>query len=167
MRNKKISLIIIICFVFSLFIISGCGKPSSVEEESNNQETQQQEAIKAVPPPAISNFNQRKTMKMIQEDLDKEKLTTYTYIASMQGNLVFVGESIGYPISAGFQFNNPEQIVHYNGGAVSVPQAEPNGLYSPSSDEGTYVMMIDKSTGKARPVYFETRIVCSPFRLDK
>jgi hypothetical protein len=46
-----------------------------------------------------------------------------------------------------------------------LPQADPNALFSPQSAESTWVMLLDKND-KPRPVYFEPRIICSPFPLQ-
>lgn len=109
---------------------------------------------------------------------DNDTLTTYTYLFSEQsGKLVYVGESIGYAIPASTHYTSPHQVQRViltrgdsdsgaNWSHYVMPQADPNGLFSPSSAEGSWVMMLDKKTGKTTPVYFEPRIVVSPFRLD-
>ena len=53
------------------------------------------EADKQVGMPDITSFRERKLARDILERRDKE-LTTFTYITSMTGELVFLGESIGY-----------------------------------------------------------------------
>ena len=46
-----------------------------------------------------------------------------------------------------------------------MPQADPNGLFSPESAEGTWVLCSDPSgNGETRPVYVEPRIIVSPFK---
>jgi len=127
-----------------------------------------QEAQAQTGMPAIKNFREKKILKAIYEMRDQENLTTYTYtIAEQTGKLVFVGESIGFAIPAATQFTNPQMIAergHQSGYAV-LPQADPNGLYSPASAEGSWVLMVDPESGKPRPVYFEPRVVVSPFKL--
>jgi hypothetical protein len=51
-------------------------------------------------------------------------------------------------------------------GYAILPQADPNGLFAPSSAEGTWVMCKDPGGSDVRPVYIEPRIVVSPFKLD-
>ena len=46
-----------------------------------------------------------------------------------------------------------------------IPQPEPNGLFMPTSAEGTWVMLKDPNSDLVAPVYVEPRIVSSPFRL--
>jgi hypothetical protein len=106
-------------------------------------------------------------MKDIIEMRDQDGLTTYTYqIAEQTGQLVFFCHSIGFPISAATQFTNPQKLDYVSSYGVAVlPQADPNGLFSPSSAEGTWVMCVDPSTGKPRPVYSEPKLTASPFPL--
>jgi hypothetical protein len=47
----------------------------------------------------------------------------------------------------------------------TLPQAEPNGLFMPSSAEGTWLMLLD-SKNEPHPVYIEPRIIVSPFSLN-
>ena len=51
--------------------------------------------------------------------------------------------------------------------SVVLPQADPNGLYMPTSSLATWLLMIDPKTNKPRPVYIEPEIVVSPFSLSK
>jgi len=52
-----------------------------------------------------------------------------------------------------------------NGEVQVLPQADPNGLFMPTSSSATWLMMIDPETNKPRPVYIEPEIVVSPFPL--
>ena len=47
-----------------------------------------------------------------------------------------------------------------------VPQADPNGLFSPASADGTWVMCLNPETNQAAPLYVEPRIIVSPFELN-
>jgi hypothetical protein len=42
----------------------------------------------------------------------------------------------------------------YQEGAVTIPQPEPNGLFSPAESRGTYVMCPNRD-GKVEPRYYE------------
>lgn len=120
--------------------------------------------------PNIKNFRERKLLKEIIELRDQDGLVTYTYIVADQtGKLVFLCNSFGYGIPAATQFTNPEVDVFYTTTAsahMSMPQADPNGLFSPSSAEGTWVMCGDPHGTKTAPIYVEPRIIVSPFKLD-
>jgi hypothetical protein len=119
--------------------------------------------------PSIKNFRERKLLKDIIEMRDQDGLVTYTYtVPEMTGKPVFLCNSIGYGIPAATQYTNPEKVVRDNGQSFgTTPQADPNGLFSPSSAEGTWVMCKDPRGDKVRPVYVEPRIIVSPFEFGR
>ncbi len=154
----------------SLLMLGACDE---LPKNSDTIQQQQQEQILAegtsqIGMPAIKNFRERKLMKDILEMRDQEGLVTYTYLAGeMQGQ---IGEklcnSIGYPLPYATQFTNPEKLYHpYSGVYVNLPQADPNGLFSPSSAEGSWVICKDPRSDKIGVVYSEPRLVVSPFPL--
>ena len=162
--------IIRLAVILSAFSLASC-----VEEQTSDRRQQQeqesilQEATSSVGMPAIKNFRERRLAKEIIELRDQEGLTTYTYIvAESTGKLVFLGESIGYGLPYATQFTNPEKIERYSsaGGYVTLPQADPNGLFSPASADGTWVMMKDPNGSKVVPVLVEPRCIVSPFKLN-
>jgi hypothetical protein len=137
----------------------GCSKSSGMKEYQS-QEKLQQESIAQAGLPAIQQFREKKLLKDIYELRDQDGLVTYTYIvAENTGKLVLLGESIGYGIPAATQYNNPMK-------SSGVPQAEPNGLYSPQSAEGTWVMLKDPNGKTVKPVYVEARVIVSPYKLQ-
>ena len=75
----------------------------------------------------------------------------------------------GYGVPYATQFTNPEKIATrgHNYGYAILPQADPNGLFSPESAEGTWVLLNDPNSGDVQPIYVEPRIVVSPFRLPE
>jgi hypothetical protein len=112
--------------------------------------------------PNIVNFQERRLMRQIMELRDQEDLQTYTYIVSLDAKLVFLGNSIGYGLPFSVQFTNSQR--HAYNGAV-IPQPEANGLFMPDGLSATWIMLIDPSTKQARPVYVESEILVSPFKL--
>lgn len=141
---------------------------SSDDVQQQQQERVLQEATAAVGMPSIRNFRERRLLKDILELRDQNDFVTYTYTFSeMTGKLTFFCDSIGYGIPYSTQFTNPEKA-QYSGGNYSyytLPQADPNGLFSPGSADGTWVMCKDPNGQDVRPVFVEPRIVVSPFRL--
>lgn len=124
------------------------------------------EANKQIGMPAIVNFQERKLAKMIFELRDQEGLVCYAYIVNhMTGELVFIGKCMGFGLPYSVQYTNPERSeYHSNGGTVTLPQADPNGLFMPEGLSATWLMMVDDK-GNARPVYVEPQIIVSPFKL--
>jgi hypothetical protein len=145
--------------------LTGCIEESSDTKQRVQQERILQEGTAQTGMPAIKNFRERKLMKQIIEMRDQDGLVTYTYtVPEATGRPVFLCNSIGYGLPAAMQYTNPEKYASTSG--VTLPQADPNGLFSPDSAEGTWVMCSDPSgSGKTRPVYVEPRIIVSPFKL--
>lgn len=142
--------------------------PSSDEAQRVDQERILKEGNAQTGMPAIKNFRERKLLKQIIEMRDQDGLVTYTYtVPETTGRPVFLCNSIGYGLPAATQYTNPEKTEYSGSSGIStLPQADPNGLFSPSSAEGTWVMCSDPGgSGKTRPVYVEPRVIVSPFRL--
>ena len=141
--------------------------PSSDETQREEQERILQEGSRQTGMPNIKNFRERKLLKQILEMRDQDGLVTYTYtVPETTGRPVFLCNSIGYAIPAATQYTNPQKTDYYSTGSVTLPQADPNGLFSPDNAEGSWVMCTDPSgSGKTRPVYIEPRVIVSPFKL--
>ena len=140
--------------------------PPSIQIERQRQESIQQEANMSAGIPAIHNFREKKLLKDIYELRDQKGLVTYTYlVAENTGKLTFLGQSIGYGIPYATEYTNPQQTIWGSHGDAVISQADPNGLYSPASAEGTWVMLKDPNSDNVQPVYIEPRIIVSPFKL--
>ena len=136
---------------------------SSDEIQSVQQERILKEGTSQIGMPAIKNFRERKLLKDIYEMRDQDGLITYTYIvAQMSGKLVFLCNSVGYGIPYSTQFTSPSKA-EYN--HTVLPQADPNGLFSPSSTDGTWVLCKDPNGKSVQPVYIEPRIIVFPFKM--
>jgi hypothetical protein len=154
-------------------ILTGCDEShTETADDRMNQKQEQmaQEANRQTGMPAIKNFQRKKTLKAIIEAVDDDKLINYAYLqAEMTGKLVYIGRCQGYAISASTQYTNPlkaETWTYQGITAVTLPQADPDGLFSPASQDGSWLMMIDPETNEPRATYFEPKIVVSPFKLN-
>jgi len=156
---------VVIC---SMFLLSSCEiKRSSDDIQREQQEKILEEGSAQTGMPAIKNFRERKILKDILELRDQDGLVTYTYIVSeVTGKLIFLGQTIGYGIPYATQYTNPQKLEwKSNHGYYALPQADPNGLFSPAAAEGTWVLMKDPNSTKVSPIYVEPRIIVSPFKL--
>jgi hypothetical protein len=134
--------------------------------QSSQQEKILGEAAAQVGMPAIKNFRERKLLKDIYELRDQDGLTTYTYLVSEHdAKLVFLCDSIGYSVPYATQFTSPQKPIWSQDGNFTLPQADPNGLFTPATAEGTWVLCKDPNGKDVKVVYVEPRIVVSPFRL--
>lgn len=157
--------IVSIAFLATLGLsLTGCIEDSDYAQREH-QEKILQEGTAQTGMPAIKNFRERKLLKQIIEMRDQDGIVTYTYtVPETTGRPVFLCNSIGYGLPAATQYTNPEKYVF--GIRSTLPQADPNGLFSPDSAEGTWVLCSDPIvSGKTRPVYVEPRIIVSPFKL--
>lgn len=150
------------------FMLVGCEQtPSSDQIMNKQQEKLAQEAVAELGLPAIKNFTEKRFLKMIIELRDQPNIINYAYLfAENSGQLVFIGKCIGYGIPYATQYTNPERATHGDSyGRVTLPQADPNGLFSPASAEGTWLMLVNPQTNKPQAVYIEPKVIVSPFPL--
>ena len=157
---------IIALVVITSTALTGCsGGGSSDTIQSKQQEKMLKEGTAQTGMPAIVNFQERKLAKQVLEMRDQEGLATYTYMKNhTTGKLVFICESVGYGIPAYVQYTNPQKVEREGSQyAVIMPQADPNGLYSPAAADGTWLLVKDPNSKKVSPVYFEEKNQRIPF----
>ncbi len=159
-----------LAYLFSLVFLTGCLEEKNTSDSVQRQEQERilAEGTSQVGMPAIKNFREKKLAKDVLELRDQEGLVTYTYLWSeMQGKLVFFCNSVGYGLPYSTQFTNPQKIEEWRSqtGYAILPQADPNGLFSPDSAEGTWILCKDPNSDKVAPVYVEPRVVTSPFKM--
>jgi len=162
---KKIFLLLAVASV-----LTACG-PQTASQTAAQIERQKQgemslQAITQVGMPAIVNFAEKRMMKDILEIRDQDVATT-TYIVGMNGDLHKLCNSVGYGLPYATQYTNPQMPQRTtDGGSIYVlPQADPNGLYSPASADGTWVQCVDPKSGKPKVIYVEPRVIVSPIPL--
>ena len=171
----KIFNILFILFVALGLVAWRCNNNTQTSDQklSQGQEQLMQQAVDQVGMPAVKNFQERKLMKVIIEERDKVNLICYAYLFSeMTGKLIYIGKCVGYGLPYATQYTSPKKVIKFDGNTwyagqdpQTIEQADPNGLYMPQSAEGTWVNLIDPSTGKPQVVYIEPRCIVSPFPL--
>lgn len=160
--KRKIYSVLLLMIVAVLFMADDCD--TSDDQQRRQQEVILQEATNQTGMPAIKNFRERKMLKDILELRDQTGLATYTYLYSdMTGKLIFFCDSVGYGIPYATEYTNPEKP---SGGQYAIPQADPNGLFSPSAAEGTWVLCKNPNGNDVKPTYIEPRIIVSQFKLQ-
>jgi hypothetical protein len=141
---------------------------NSDQDFQKQQEAIMKQAFNSVGMPAITNFAERRQLKQIFE-LRDQNVATYTYLVGMDGK---VGQklcnSVGFGIPYATQYTSPMRLAtRGTEGITTVPQADPNTLFSPASAEGTWVLCLNPETNKPTPLYVEPKIIVSPFKLVK
>jgi hypothetical protein len=148
------------------FILVGCDDLSQSDKVQRKQQEQlsaQSNMVAGMP--AIQNFFEKKLMKTIIEMRDDPNLATYTYVTDLNGHLHLRCNSVGYGLPYATQYTNPMKTQVGLHEYVVMPQADPNGLFSPASAEGTFVLCKNPKGTDIKPVYFEDRVTVSPFEL--
>lgn len=171
MRSSKSTMIGLMTAVLACFALSACdmAAPSATQVEARRQDQLTMQAVEQVGMPAIVNFQEKRVLKQILE-LRDTKISTVTYLIDLKAGLHKICDSIGYGIPYATQYTNPERIAKRGetrySDDITLPQADPNGLYSPASADGTWVLCLDPVSKSVSPVYIEPRIVVSPFPLQ-
>lgn len=158
--NKYIALTTLGCLSLGL---AACEepRPTSDQVQRQQQEALSQQGNMVVGMPAITKFAEKRILKDIIELRDKTP-NTYTYLAGEMNGTIGqkVCDSIGYGISGATQYTNPDRVAYGgNGNLTTIPQADPNGLFSPASTEGTWVLCKVPGSDKVEPQYLEPRII--------
>jgi len=137
----------------STLVLAGCNEDlrNSEQIQYQQQEVMLKQAAKELGMPAITNFAEKRMMKDILELRDKN-VTTYTYLVGVNNQLTKLCDSVGYGLPYATQYTNPGL-------------ADPNGLYSPASADGTWVACKVPGKDKISPTYIEPRIIVSTFPL--
>ena len=154
---------IMICAAVAALGLAGC-EDDSTRVERQKQEQLSMQAVATVGMPAITNFAEKRMFKNILELRDK-MTPTYTYLTGEQAGTVGekICDSLGYGLPAATQFTSPQKMAYGDHGNVALPQADPNGLYSPAAAEGTWIMCRVPGTDKIAPQYIEGRIITLTF----
>ncbi len=153
-------------FGFAIAVIFvACHTPTTEDDQAALQAQALAQAHAQIGMPAINDFSEKRMMKDLYELRDKP-FPTHTYLVNeLTGCLVYLGPSIGFGLPYSTQYTSPTKVDGHYDHWMQVPQAEPNGLFMPSSAEGTWVMLKSPTEDKVQPVYVEPRVVVSPFRL--
>lgn len=172
---KKGLLILLVILMCWCFMGASCeyNQPKTVEDNiSAQQKALTQEANAQIGLPNITNFYEKKMAKQILELRDDSKLVCYAYtLNEYTGKFIYLGQCMGFGLPYSTQYTNPEFITYdqgqYAGGNVTLPQADPNGLYMPSSASATWLMMINEDSGKVEAMYVESNVTVKQTKVPK
>lgn len=163
MKKKNIvGILLITTLSFGSLGLVGC-EPSVDSKDRTAQEKLLQQANDQVGLPNITNFYEKKLAKKVLELRDDSKLITYAYTTNINGKYVYLGKCMGYGLPYSTQYTNPEK--YYS--STSLPQADPNGLFSADGTDATWLVLIDENTGEQSIVYAEPNMVVTQTKLPK
>lgn len=158
---------IIAVFAAALTVIACAPSEESnadqIEREATKKVTAQ--AARAVGQPAITNFYEKRLLKEIYERRDQADLDTYAYVQGLDGTLRCLGKAVGYGVPYSTQYVNPQKPLRGTREYTTIPQPEPNGLFTPDGMSATWLQLVGPD-GDVHVVYVEPTIVVSPFPLS-
>jgi len=161
--------VLVIAALATSVALSACApterQPTADEIQNRKQEEMSKQGVESVGLPAIKNFQEKRLMKDILEMRDDPKLATYTYTQDMNGHVHKICNSIGYGLPYATQYTSPQKESDHSY-QLALPQADPNGLYSPVSADGTWVLCKVPGTDKLEPQYIEPHILVTTFPLS-
>lgn len=110
-----------------------------------------------------THFTRKRLANRIGQMLDDPNLATVSYAQSLDGRLHCIGHTIGFPLPGATQTTSPSKWDnppdHYaSWQSQLVPQAEPDQLFSPASEDATWILLVNPKTGQANPAYFEGHV---------
>lgn len=156
--------------LFVCVAILGCDTETSDSTMRDEQEKMLKQANAAVGLPRIINFFEKKNMTQIVELRDDPNYLTFTYVYNEHlGCYRLLAQSVGYPFPYATQLTNPMKVEGSTAGRVVVlPQAEPNGLFTPESAEASFVMVQDPTKpDRVVPLYSEPRLTTVPYQMPE
>ena len=147
----------------------GCATTDEVgQAERQQQDTAQLTIIQNQPAPDLGGYSFERQI-VIETYLARNRtIATYTYLLTLEGRIIEICASIGYPIPYATQITNPEKLSRYyeTGGYIEgvVSNAEPNGLYTPADAAATLVQCVNPD-GSVSPTMFEPTVFALPYRI--
>lgn len=171
MRYSTI-LALMVAIMIPLMGADGCGaQDQETSETTQEQREQTQEMVgqahDKVGMPQITEYSERRLLKRIME-LRDGMISSHTYLVDFQNNAKKLCRSMGYGLPYGVQYVNPQKMIEEDHGPDNavIPQADPNGLFSPRNVNATWVNCVTKDGGQ-KPVYTEEMVITSPVPLDE
>jgi len=148
--------------VASAVLFAGCNNPTQEEKDRATVQAQQSQYAKAQPVPAYD-WSLERDLIIKLYNLRNEKVSTHTVWRSDYGIVEGDCTSVGYGIPYDTSLTNPLQSEYvYNGAAVAIGQAEPNGVFASTNTAATWVMCVG-TAGTIEPVYVESKVTTYPY----
>lgn len=151
---------VLIAMVLLGVLLVGCGAPSANTRDAQYT-NQQMDIYQQNQPPHLYDYSMPRDVLLQIYDATMHANNTWSVWTDWSG-ISHGCASVGYPIPGGTQLTNPaSQINRGDTGVATIPQAEPNGLYSPDTSQGTWILCLEN--GKAAPVYVEPPVTTYPW----
>ena len=157
--------LIVVLVVAAVFLLSCTSESSQV----TNAELAQQGAgnlaiVTNQPLPDLGGYSFERQIIIDTYLARNNTIATYSYMITMDGKIIEICASIGYPIPYSTQLTNPMKIEDRYEGDVAIPNAEPNSLYPPGDAAATLVQCVNPD-GSVSPTYIEWYVLAFPYRI--
>lgn len=149
--------------------LAACGITNQSLTQDQNQTNSQLQTYQKVQPVPFYNWSEQRNTLIQIYNAKNEARNTWAVVESMTGVALWSCPSVGFPIPADTQLTNPDQIAAtqmgstYYSGVVS--QMEPDGLYSSTATDATYVLCV-RPNGQIVPIYTEQKVSMFPFEVS-
>jgi hypothetical protein len=140
--------------------LAACGADNSSRTDAANTDKQLKQ-YQAVQPVPFYNWSQDRATFIQIYNAKNEARQTWTVFYSAAGTPQAMCPSVGYPIPANTQLTSPDQPY---GTYYALNQMEPNGLYSTTGANGTYVLCV-RPNGQNAAVYSESWVTAYPYEV--
>lgn len=151
-----------------ILVLSACRTSTQTEIEQQQQAGGVASITTNQPVPDLGGYSFERQIVVETYRARNNTIATYSYMITMDGNIIEICPSIGYPIPYSTQMTNP-QVPTRNcvdgycfDGVVSNP--EPNGLYPPGDAAATLVQCVNPD-GSVSPVYIEWYVLAFPYQI--
>jgi hypothetical protein len=159
-KAKKIILAIAGAVVLALGLAacSHASNPSGQQQENQQQQSDTNTYETNQPIPHFQYSDYRQTAISVEAIQALGEQTTSFFFNLGVRNPIFSCPSLGSPFPNTAELSNPDQVENdgypQGGAAVTIGQMDPNGVYSPSSSSGTYVICVN-ARGQQYAQYWE------------
>lgn len=155
---------LILLLALALLLV-GCTDGGVTSAERAQQEAGNLAIVQNQPIPDLGGYSFERQILIDTYLARNNTIATYAYMFTMDGKIVEICPSIGYPIPYSTQLTNPMKEIYpgYHDSTV-VPNAEPNSLYPPGDAAATLVQCVQPD-GSVSPVYIEWYVLAFPYQI--
>jgi hypothetical protein len=150
----------------AMIFVFGCTTKAddNIVKEKAQQATGQQALLDNQPVPDLGGYSFERDIVIKTYLARNGTIATYAYMFTMDGKIVEICPSIGYPIPYSTQLTNPLQAMTSYTNDPVVGNPEPNGLYTPSNAAATLVQCVNPD-GSVSPTYIEWYVLAFPYQI--
>ena len=141
------------------FLVVGCETVSRVERQQ--QEQGNLAIVKNQPVPDLGGYSFERQILIETYLARNNTISTFSYLFTLDGRVIEICASIGYPIPYSTQLTSPEKVEYSQ---LALPNAEPNSLYPPDNAAATLIQCVNND-GSVTPAYIEQDVMAFPYRI--